>query len=157
MTEMETYQWYQSSQSSHPIMGLPSSGLLHPGQIQIWFPHSSRIWGGRTKTRTSRRSAINETAAGHREDELASANPHHVGTDGLSHHAAHWRLHRRGGRQHGGRREQRQGGRRRWERRGSRRQDGYHRGKHGWWLGHPGLTPRAGFGHGGPGYGRSGV
>lgn len=36
-------QWYQSSQSSHPIMGLPSSGLSHPGQIQIWFPHSSRI------------------------------------------------------------------------------------------------------------------
>ena len=27
-------------------MGLPSSGLLQPGQIQIWFPHSSRIWGG---------------------------------------------------------------------------------------------------------------
>lgn len=36
-------QWYQSSQPSQPIMGLPSSGLLHPGQIQIWFPHSSRI------------------------------------------------------------------------------------------------------------------
>lgn len=36
-------QWYQSSQSSHPIMGLPSSGLSHPGQIQIWFPDSSRI------------------------------------------------------------------------------------------------------------------
>lgn len=36
-------QWYQSSQSSHPIIGLPSSALLHPGHIQIWFPHSSRI------------------------------------------------------------------------------------------------------------------
>lgn len=35
-------QWYQSSQSSHPIMGLPSSGLLQPGQIQTLFPHSSR-------------------------------------------------------------------------------------------------------------------
>lgn len=137
-------------------MGLPSSGLLHPGQIQIWFPHSSRIWGERTKTRTNRRSAINKMAARHWDREL-NANPHHVGTDGLSHHTAHWRLHRRGGRQHGGRREQRQGGRRWWKWRGSRRQDGYHRGKHGWWLGHPGLTPRAGFGHRGPGYGRSGV
>lgn len=28
-------QWYQSSQPSQPIIGLPSSGLLHPGQIQI--------------------------------------------------------------------------------------------------------------------------
>lgn len=39
-----TYQWYQSSQSSQPIIGLPSSGFSQPGQIQILFPHSSLIW-----------------------------------------------------------------------------------------------------------------
>jgi hypothetical protein len=27
-------QWYQSSHWSHPIMGVPSSCLLHVGQIQ---------------------------------------------------------------------------------------------------------------------------
>lgn len=137
-------------------MGLPSSGLLHPGQIQIWFPHSSRIWGEGKKARTNRRSAMNEMAARPREDQR-KAKPHHVGTDGLGHHTAHGRLHRRGGRQHGGRREQRQGGGRWWKGRGSRRQDGYHGGQHGWRLGHPGLTPRAGLGHRGPGNGRSGV
>lgn len=86
------------------------------------------------------REKRNNPTLGKRSEELEiDPKPHHVGTDGLSHHAAHRRLHGRGGRQHGRGREQRRG-RRSWrKRRGSRRQDGYHGGKHGWWLGHPGL------------------
>lgn len=38
---MKSYQWYQASQSSQPIIGLPSSGPLHDGQIQTLFPASS--------------------------------------------------------------------------------------------------------------------
>ena len=35
-------QWYQSSQpASQPIIGLPSSGLLHWGHIQISLPSAS--------------------------------------------------------------------------------------------------------------------
>lgn len=32
-----TYQWYQSSQPSHPIIGVPSSTRPQAGQIQTWF------------------------------------------------------------------------------------------------------------------------
>ena len=38
-----TNQWYQSSQMSHPIIELPSSGILHVGHIQIISPFSSYL------------------------------------------------------------------------------------------------------------------
>lgn len=34
-------QWYQSSQMSQPIIGLPSSGILQAGQIHTFCPDSS--------------------------------------------------------------------------------------------------------------------
>lgn len=91
---------------------------------------------------------------GEREGGL---QPHHVGTDGLGYHTAHWRLHGRGGRQRGWSREQRGGGSSWWEGGGSWWQDGDHGGQHGWRLGHPRLVPGAGFAHRRPGRGRPDV
>lgn len=36
-----TDQWYQSSQMSQPIIGLPSSGILQAGHIHTFCPDSS--------------------------------------------------------------------------------------------------------------------
>lgn len=62
------YQWYQSSHSSHPIMGLPSSGLLHPGQIHILLPHSSRICDEQKhKHQSNKSNKLNTSGTGQKE------------------------------------------------------------------------------------------
>lgn len=156
------YQWYQSSQPSpsHPIMGLPSSGLLHPGQIQIWFPHSSRIFNKNREHRSAQQiKHKHHRLLRKRLKQLIKAQIYHISTDGLSHYAADRGLGGGGGGQQGGRGQQwRHWGQSRRQRGGRRRQRGSddrreYRGRQGC----PRTIPRTRLGRRSPGPGSLGL
>ena len=133
-------------------MGLPSSGLLHPGQIQIWFPHSSRICGN---INTERKAFDSQSPASN--ISLQMSLTHHVGTDGLGYYTTDRCFDGHGGGQHGSGREQRRRRGWRWERRGRRGLNGYNWREDWGRRRRPRPIPWAGLGHGSLGCWRPGL